>query len=169
MDEQNIEVDENDHVIGSRPRDDFYTGKYIHRSTYLILFNSKNEILIQKRASTKKWYPNLYTFAVARTVQKGESYEESMKKGLKEKINISTAVKFLFKHRFYDKSDRAFRAVFIAKSDKEIKPNKKDIAEVKWVHIDELREDIKEHPEKYAPPFIECMKKYFAEFYGAEK
>ena len=169
MEEQNIEVDENDNIIGSRPREEFYTGKNIHRSTYLILLNSKNEIIIQKRASTKKWYPNLYTFAVARTVQKGETYEESMEKGLKEKINISAPVKFLFKHRFYDKSDRAFRAVFICKSDEEIEPNKEDIAEVKWVNIDELEEDIKKHPERYAPPFIECMNKYFAEFYGAEK
>jgi isopentenyldiphosphate isomerase len=169
MDEQNIEVDENDNVIGSRPRNDFYTGKYIHRSTYLILLNSKNKILIQKRTSTKKWYPNLYTFAVARTVQKGESYEDSMIKGLKEKIGIFTPVKFLFKFFFQEKSDRAFRAVFIGKSDDEIKPNKKDIVEIKWIDIEKLREDIKEHPEKYAPPFIECMNKYYAEFYGAEK
>lgn len=169
MKEQNIEVDENDNIIGSRPRTDFYTGKHIHRSTYLILLNSKNQILLQKRASTKEWYPNLYTFAVARTVQKGETYEESMKKGLKEKICISTPIKFLFKHRFYDKSDRAFRAVFIAKSDEKPKPNKKDIAEIKWININTLRKDIIEHPEKYAPPFIVCMKKYFAEFYKAKK
>lgn len=169
MDEQNIEVDENDNIIGSRPREEFYTGEHIHRSTYLILLNSKNEIIIQKRASTKKWYPDLYTFAVARTVQKGETYEESMEKGLKKKIGIFTPLKFLFKLFFQEKSDRAFRAVFIGKIDKEIKSNKKDITEVKWINIDEIKEDIKKHPEKYAPPFIECMKKYFAEFYGAEK
>lgn len=79
MIEQNIEVDEKDNVIGFRPRDDFYTGKYIHRASHLILFNSKNEILIQKRASTKKWYPNLYTFSVSGTVA-DESYEDCIKK-----------------------------------------------------------------------------------------
>ena len=31
MVEQIIEVDENDNQIGLRPKDDFYTGKYIHR------------------------------------------------------------------------------------------------------------------------------------------
>ena len=55
MVEQNIEVDKNDNQIGLRPRDDFYTGKYIHRASHLILFNSKNEILLQHRAPTKKW------------------------------------------------------------------------------------------------------------------
>lgn len=169
MVEQNIEVDENDNVIGARPRSEFYTGKYIHRSTYLILFNSKNEILIQRRASTKEWYPNLYTFVVARTVQVGESYEDSMAKGLKEKIGIITPVKYVFKFPYFDKSDRSFRAIFVGKTDAEIKPNKEDIQEIKWINIDALRKDITEHPEKYAPPFIVCMKKYFAEFYGAEK
>jgi isopentenyldiphosphate isomerase len=165
MVEQNIEVDENDKIIGSRPRNDFYTGKYIHRSTYLILFNSKKEILIQKRAPTKKWYPNLYTFAVARTVQVNESYEDSMKKGLKEKMGISIPVKYLFKHYFFDESDKSFRAVFLGRSDEKVKPNKKDIADIKWIHVDELKKEIKDHPEKYAPPFIVCMEKYFAEFY----
>lgn len=167
--EQNIEVNENDEVIGARPRTDFYNGNHIHRSTYLILFNSKDEILLQKRALTKKWYPSLYTFAVARTVQEGESYKDSMIKGLKEKIGISTPIKFLFKFFFQEKSDRAFRAVFIAKSDDKIKPNKKDIAEIEWVNVSKFKKDIVKNPERYAPSFIACMKKYFAEFYTVKK
>ena len=77
MVEQNIEVDKNDNQIGLRPRDDFYTGKYIHRSSHLILFNSKNEILLQHRAPTKKWYPNLFTYSVSGTVA-NESYEDCL-------------------------------------------------------------------------------------------
>jgi len=46
MEELNIEVDENNNKIGLRPKSDFHTGKFIHRSSWLILFNSKNEILL---------------------------------------------------------------------------------------------------------------------------
>jgi len=164
MIERNIEVDGHDNIIGSRPRTDFYAGKYIHRSTYLILLNSKNEILIQKRASTKEWYPNLYTFAVARTVQEGESYEESMVRGLQEKIGITTPVRFLFKIFHEEKSDKAFRAIFIGRSDDEIKPNRNDISQVEWIDMNILKKDIIEHPEKYAPPFVVGMKRYFTHY-----
>ena len=168
MAEHNIEVDKNDNVVGLRPRTDFYTGKYIHRSSHLILFNSKNEILIQKRAPTKKWYTNLYTCSVSGTVA-NESYEECINKEMKEEIGISIPVKFLFKSSFFDKQDKAFHAVFVGKTDQEIKPDKREMSEVKWIKADELKKDIKEHPEQYTPPFVAGMKKYFAEFYRAEE
>lgn len=32
-----------------------------------------------------------------------------------------------------------------------------------------VKQDIQEHPEKYTSPFVEGIKKYFAQFYRAEK
>jgi isopentenyldiphosphate isomerase len=63
-----LEVDKNNRVIGLRSIPDFQTGKYIHRSAHLLLFNSKGDVLIQKRSSNKRWYPNLYTYSVSGTV-----------------------------------------------------------------------------------------------------
>jgi len=168
MVEQNIEVDKNDNVIGLRPRDDFYTGKYIHRSSHLILFNSKNEILIQKRASTKKLYPNLYTYSTSGGVQ-NESYEDCIKREVKEEIGISIPMRYLFKYPSFDKIDKAFRAVFVGKSDNKIKPDNREMTEIKWISVNELKEDIKENSNKYTFPFVIGMGKYFAEFYEIEK
>lgn len=168
MVEQNIEVDKNDNVISLRPKDDFYTGKYIHRSSHLILFNSKNEILIQKRAPTKKWYPNLYTYSTSGTV-KNESYEDCIKREMKEEIGISIPIKYLFKYPCFDKLDKAFRAVFVGKSDDKINPDNREMTEIGWISVNELRKDIKENPNKYTFPFVIGMEKYFVEFYGAKK
>ncbi len=87
----NIEVDKNDNALGLRPRSDYYTGKYIHRACQLILFNSKNKILLQQRASTKRWYPNLFTFSVSGTVTH-ESYEACIQKEMQEEIGITIPV-----------------------------------------------------------------------------
>lgn len=62
--EYNLEVDENDVVIGLRLRVDFYTGKYIPRSVHLILKNSKNQILLQMRSKDKVWVPNKLSYSV---------------------------------------------------------------------------------------------------------
>lgn len=168
MAEQNIEVDENNNQIGLRPRDDFYTGKYIHRSSHLILFNSKNEILLQKRASDKKWYPNLFTYSVSATVA-NESYEECINREMQEEIGISIIVKRLFTYPFFDTYAKAWRCVFVGVTDDEVKPDAREIQKIKWIDADELKKDILENPGIYTPPFVEGMKKYFNEFYGIEK
>jgi isopentenyl-diphosphate Delta-isomerase len=167
MAEQNIEVDENDNVIGLRPRDDFYTGKYIHRSVDFILLNSKDEILIQKRAKTKRWYPDLYASSVSGTVA-NESCEDCVKKEMQEEIGILVPAKFLFKHPFFDKFDKAYHYIFAGSYDGKINPDLGEMSEIKWVPARELEKDIKKHPEKYTPPFVEVMKKYFAQFYRAK-
>lgn len=162
--EKNIEVDKNDNKIGLRPRDDFYTGKYIHRASHLILFNLKNEILLQKRAKDKKWYPDLYTFSVDETVA-DESYEDCIKRGMQEEIGILIEVKRLFKYPFFDTFDKAWHCVFVGKSDQEIKPDKREIQKIKWIKVEELKKDVEKHPEIYTPPFTRGIKKYFSEFF----
>ena len=154
------EVDENDNVIGLRPKHDFYTGKYIHRGAHLLLFNSKNEILLQKRALDKKWSPGLYSHSVSGTVA-DESYEDCIKRETKEELGISIPVKYVFKHFASSNNDQAFHAIFIGKTDKEISPDNREMSEVRWMPVEELRKDIEKHPEIYARTFAESMKKYW--------
>ena len=168
MVEQNIEVDKNNNQIGLRPRNDFYTGKFIHRSSHLILFNSKNEILSQKRASDKKWYPNLFTYSVSATVA-NETYEKCINREMQEEIGINISVKRLFIYKYFDEVAKAFRAVFVGVTDNEVKPDAREIQEIKWINANELKKDILENPGIYTPPFVEGMKKYFNEFYEIEK
>ncbi|MDZ7798809.1 MAG: NUDIX domain-containing protein [Patescibacteria group bacterium] len=164
MPEYNLEVNKNDQIIGKRPRKDFYTGQYIHRASHLILFNSKNQILLQKRVKTKKWFPNLYTFSVAATVSE-ESYKDCLKREIPEEIGISIPIKFLFKYPFFDKTDKAFHAVFISKSDKKIKPDKREISEIIWLTPQKLKQDLKANPKKYTPPFRKGMEIFFTQYY----
>lgn len=52
-----LEVDANDVPLGLRLREDFHMYNIYHRSAVLLLFNDMHEILLQKRAITKKRYP----------------------------------------------------------------------------------------------------------------
>lgn len=164
MPELNIEVDKDNKPLGLRPREDFYTGKYIHRSSHLILFNSKNEILIQKRAATKIWFPNLYTYSVSGTVA-DETYEETIAREMAEEIGISVPAKKLFEFPHFDTLDKAWQCIFVGKSDEAITADAREMSEVKWVNAELLKIDIQEHPEIYTPPFIIGMKKFFEKYY----
>lgn len=168
MVEQIIEVDEHDKIIGLRSRNDFYMGKHIHRAAHLILFNSKNQVLLQKRSSSKRLYPNLFTYSVDGTVA-DESYELCIQREMKEEIGISITVKRLFTYPFFDKSDKAWHCVFIGKTDEKLTPDAKEIQKIVWVDADKLKEEIIKDPAKYVPPFIEGMKLFFSEYYDKLK
>lgn len=56
-------VDDNDKVIGEATKEDCHLVQSngdikLHRAFSVFLFNSKGEVLIQKRAPTKITYPN---------------------------------------------------------------------------------------------------------------
>lgn len=110
MIEQIIEIDEDDNQIGLRPRDEFYGSDFIHRGSHLILFNSKNEILLQYRSATKQVWPNLFSFSVDCTVA-DESYEEAIQREMQEEIGISINVKRLFTFPYFDNIDKAWHCV----------------------------------------------------------
>jgi isopentenyl-diphosphate Delta-isomerase len=164
----NIQVDENDQVIGVRPIEDFFTGRYIHRSSHLILLNSENEILLQKRSPKREWYPGLYTYSASGAVAE-ETYEECVQKEMQEELGISIPVKYLFKYKYFDEHDKSFHAIFVGKSDSDIRPDEDEASEVKWFSVSELKRGMKSNPELFVPHLIIGMNKYFTEFYKVKK
>lgn len=166
MEDLIIEVDKNNNVLGLRPREDFYGGKYIHRSSHLLLFNTTGELAIMKRSTNKRWYPNLYTFSVSGTVD-NETNTECIKREIKEEIGLDLEPKELFTFRHFDNQDSAFATVYFAVSDKNLIPDKQEISEVKLILLEQLKDDMISNPDIYTLPFLLGMKAYF-EKYGSE-
>lgn len=159
-----IEVDKNDKKIGLRPRRDFIGGKYIHRSSHLLLFNEKNELLIYKRHPNKKWYPNLYSMSVDETLE-NETYEECAKRGIKEELGITLPIKKLFKFKLFDIGiNKEFLMIYKAKTNKKIKVTEKESIAQEWISLNKLKKDIKHNPDKYTPQLKKCMKIYFKKY-----
>lgn len=152
------QVDERDNVLGLKPKSQFNDGKLIHRSSYLLLLNSKREVLLQQRSQSKKWHPGKWTYPVAGTVA-NESYMECMKREVKEAFGIDLQFKKLFKYHHFDNIDKAFKMVFIAQAERnEISLNDAYAQNHAWIPLKQLKEEIKINPGKYAPPFIAGMK-----------
>lgn len=158
-----IEVDENNNEIGLRSRKDFYGGKYIHRGVHLMLFNSKDEVAIMKRSANKRWYPNLYTFSVSGTVD-NETTDECIVREIKEEIGLDLSPKELFTFYHADNQDRAFATLYSVISDIQIKPDPQEISEVKWVKLDWLKNNMKNHPENYTHTINEGMRIYWERY-----
>ncbi len=151
------EVNSKDEVLGLRARSDF-SNRY-HRSSCLLLFNSKNELSMQKRAMTKKWFPGLLDFSASGVVA-NESYEECVKRECEEELGIKPEIKFLFKITPKDDNGKAFQSVYTAVSDEKVSFDKNEAECVIWKNVPDLLLDIDKSPEKYTPQFIIGIKKY---------
>ena len=69
MIEMITEVDEQDNVIALRPREEFYTGRYIHRGAQVLLFNSQGKILITRKAKKQHYSPGKFNYSAGGTVR----------------------------------------------------------------------------------------------------
>jgi len=163
------EVDKNDNFLGLREREEFYSGKHIHRAAQLILLNPENKMLIQKRSPQKRWYPDRYTYSVSGTVA-DESYEACMKREMLEEIGISVSFRKLFKIPCIFENKGAFHTIFSGRCSEKtaslIQPDPEEAVYVEWVKIDELHRAIKIEPEKYTPSLRAGIIKIFQEGYG---
>ncbi len=81
-----------------------------------------------------------------------------------EEIGIDAPFRKIFSLKCSDDFDNTFATVYLAISDKEIIPEKKEIAEIKWVTLDWLKKDMETSPDKYTYPFLEGMKVYWEKF-----
>lgn len=168
MVEHIIEVDKDDNQIGVRPRTDFFKSARIHRAAHLILFNSKGQILLQLRSDMKKVWPSLFTYSVDCTVG-NETYEECIDRETREEIGISVEAKRLFTFPHFEEIDKAWHCVFVGRSDERIRPDAREIQEIRWIDADELQSDIVKNPEKYVPPFIKGMNQFFSDYYETDE
>jgi isopentenyldiphosphate isomerase len=87
-DEVVVIVDDQNQVIGVAPRWEMRARRLCHRSTYILVFNSRGELFVHKRTRTKDAFPGYYDPVVGGVVLAGESYEESAARELAEELGI---------------------------------------------------------------------------------
>lgn len=98
-DELLCEVDENDRLLGPRPRGELHRLGLRHRAVHILVFNGREELFLQKRSPAKDINPGLWDTSAAGHVDFGESYDGCARRELEEELGIAHPVDlgFLFK------------------------------------------------------------------------
>jgi isopentenyl-diphosphate delta-isomerase len=146
-------VNKEDTVIGSKERGTLDSSD-IYRVSALWLTNSKGEVLMARRALTKSKNPGLWGPAVAGTVEEGESYANNIVKEIKEEIGLDVTVGELeiVHKKFRDGSPNRYfcqwysYAIDMRAEDFVIA--KDEVAEVRWMTVDEIRQMLLERPDE---------------------
>src|SRR3989344_6227930 len=82
-------IDENDNVLGQKPRSEVEKKGLLYRASEILVFVD-GKLLIEKRSASKSKRPSHYS-VVAETVKAGETYAEAAVRGVKEETGLDAA------------------------------------------------------------------------------
>lgn len=158
MQEFVILVDSNDNEIGSMEKMKTHEQKLLHRAFSVLIFNDKNELLLQQRAIDKYHSGGLWTNTCCSHPRPGESVEDAAKRRLQEEMGFECELKkvfdFIYKADFENGlTEHEFDHVLTGRFSGEPVINKAEVENWKYISIDDLNQNMQDHPEEYTPWF----------------
>ena len=164
MTEQIILVDKEDQQVGTGEKIDVHKKGLLHRAFSVWVFNSKRELMLQQRAKTKYHSGGLWTNTCCGHPRPGESVLTAAKRRLNEEMGFECDLAKMFDYIYkvpLDKgmNEHEFLHVYKGVFNGIPRPNPEEADSWKWVSVEEVRADIKKHPENYTPWFKLSMEK----------
>ena len=152
--EKVILVDENDNQVGLMPKLEAHQKGLLHRAFSIFIFNSKYELLLQKRASSKYHSGGLWTNTCCSHPREGEEILDAAKRRLIEEMGIDTSLRkvhdFIYKAELdNDLTEHEFDHVIYGIYNEDPIINKDEADDFKWIDMDSLNEDIKTNGDNY--------------------
>lgn len=157
-----ILVNSKDEELGILDKMEAHYEGILHRAFSVLVYNSKGEMLIQKRAADKYHSGGLWTNACCSHQQPGESSEAAAKRRLKEEIGLEANPEFLYKFIYKAELDNdliEFEYDHVLTCTTDAKPvlNPAEVEDFKYVDVKTLMADIKANPEQYTFWFKQIM------------
>src|SRR3989344_8880879 len=138
-----IVVDRDDKILEYRTRHDcHHDNKLIHRAIGIVIFNSRGELLLQKRSKFKDTNPGLYSISAAGHVGRGESYLEAAKRELFEELGIKIELKFKKKFILSNNQETEMDVIFQGKYDGTFNIDQNEVEKVEFYSIKKVKKII---------------------------
>lgn len=153
-------VDESDNVTGEATKSDIYSKnlKY-YRIVKGIIRTSEGKILLPKRSKYKYIFPNCYDISLSGHVDKGESYEEALKREMKEELDIEGAsykeIGYLTPQQL---NSNYFIKLFMVNYDGKIRVDENEVESANYVELEQLYKLIEKEPESFKDDFLFLLK-----------
>ncbi len=154
MEKHIILVNEKDEQIGTGEKLAVHLAGLLHRCISIFIFNSRGEMLLQKRAKSKYHSGGLWTNAVCGHQDPGEGNESAAHRCLMLEMGFDCPLTEIFVFKYQADLDHGIREheidhVFMGVYDGEVKPNPEEAEDYKFVTADWILEDMKKNPGAY--------------------
>jgi len=166
FEENVILVDNNDNQVGLMPKLEAHQKGLLHRAFSVFIFNSKYELLLQKRASSKYHSAGLWTNTCCSHPREGEKTLDAANRRLIEEMGIQTSLRkvhdFIYRAELdNDLTEHEFDHVFYGIYNEDPVINKDEADDFKWIDMDSLNEDIRTNGNNYTVWFKIAFKYFY--------
>ncbi len=170
MQEQVILVNKKDEPIGLMDKLEAHEKGALHRAVSVFIFNSDNQLLIQRRSLEKYHTPGVWSNTACSHPRNGESTISCANRRLFEEMGITSIIRPLFKFLYKSKLsstliENELDHVFIGFSNKKPNPNSEEVCDWRYVDETSLKQLLNDSPEAFSPWFKLCYIKVFKEAY----
>jgi isopentenyl-diphosphate Delta-isomerase len=156
--EEVILVDEADMPVGKMEKIEAHRKALLHRAFSVFIFNSRGEMLLQRRAQGKYHSPGLWTNACCSHPRPDEDTAAAAIRRLHEELGFTTRLEEIFSFIYRTAFDNGltefeFDHVFIGRFDGEVRPDPAEVSEFCHMDMDRIQTDLVARPEKYTSWF----------------
>lgn len=153
-------VDAGDRVLRQEPRSIVHAEGLLHRAVHVFVFNSRGELLVQRRSASKDEFPLTYTSSASGHVGAGETYDECAPRELKEEIGLESPLEFVVKLSASPSTANEHTALFRTVTDAIPTPDEAEVASLTYFRLDELHALLQIDPAAFSPPFRTLLEWY---------
>jgi isopentenyldiphosphate isomerase len=134
-------VDEDGRIVGSAPRSVVRRENLLHAATAVLVRDPGRRIYVHRRSDTKDWAPGHWDAAAGGVIAAAEDPHASALRELGEELGITgVPLVELGTHRYEDDTVRCFEHIYEAAWDGPIRHQPEEVAEGRWVTLEELAE-----------------------------
>ena len=157
-------VNKEDEAIGEMPKMEAHQKGVLHRAFSILIYNSKNEMLIHQRAMDKYHSQGLWTNACCSHPKPGETLIEAGHRRLVEEMNFDCPLKTEF-HFIYKTAlennlfEHEFDHVLSGVYDGYFTPNPEEVMDYRWINVNDLKLEIASNPDAFTFWFKMIMEK----------
>jgi isopentenyl-diphosphate Delta-isomerase len=150
--DQVILVDENDLEIGAEEKMEAHTSGKLHRAFSIFIYNSKGEMMLQKRSSSKYHSGGLWTNACCSHPRPGETTGQASHRRLLEEMGFDCPLKEKFSFVYKAELDKGlteheYDYVIAGFYEGDPRINLEEAEDWKWISPEDLEKEIKKWPE----------------------
>lgn len=139
-------IDDAGNTVGVVTRREMRSRGLRHRCTYVLVFNSRGELFIHLRTPTKDVNPSHWDVAIGGVLSAGESFDQGMRREIREELGIDAVAEELFPFRYADERTGVDAMAYRLNHDGPFELQAEEIVRGEFVPIVEVFERMKREP-----------------------
>lgn len=151
-------IDEVGRTVGVVTRRQMRQERLPHRCVYVLVFNSRGELFIHLRTSTKDVFPSYWDTAVGGVLAAGESFAEGAAREVCEELGVTMAVEPLSPFRYEDKATLVLGMAYRATHEGPFRLQAEEIVRGEFVAVDEVFRRAEGEP--FCPDGLAVLREY---------